>query len=573
MAVSRSPSDEVVSPTGTSPTICSRPSSTPPPGVGPGPGPHSLHSDFPHHDPHMIRLNHQSFGSAPASVLQEKKALENRWLAHPDGVMFTGQLAVELREAARSAIPLLVSTERYRKNVTSCTSSGEDGFAGGLLEDTWAVLKPGYDEIHPTQIALVDNLTTACVAICHRWAKFAQDAERRFVEQMVQMMASSEIDGHLRPPCRTKTVVFCLDVTFGPCRSALARYCGGAGAEIVELEVLGGTAESWLPRSHDEVMERLETQIARQRERFLKENTQLEVFAFLTHVPCTPWILLPTERIIRLLRQTFDSPRSIFRESCVDCAPCIGAVPHFDVVTDLPSADFVLANLHKWAFCPASVALVFAKTSSLLEGVHSPIPGFRDGEGLHWEMEWTGTKDYSAMLSLREAVKYNVLWRAGVDGDPGRTFHEDEGDAQHHLPLHGRSYQGRGARGAGSTGTRTSLTHPEHCWRECKIAANLLAEGWGTTQWLGQFAEEMWGCVRMVKLPAALDEDQWDSEMDLRSTLRARFGVEANVAWYANGGGYFLRLSFAVYNSVRDVEKLRDAVLELVRERAVAQGS
>ena len=48
----------------------------------------------------------------------------------------------------------------------------------------------------------------------------------------------------------------------------------------------------------------------------------------------------------------------------------------------------------------------------------------------------------------------------------------------------------------------------------------------------------------------------------VRSRLRDRFGVEAAVGGFPDGG--FLRLSHAVYTSDDDIERLRDAVLELV---------
>ena len=81
----------------------------------------------------------------------------------------------------------------------------------------------------------------------------------------------------------------------------------------------------------------------------------------------------------------------------------------------------------------------------------------------------------------------------------------------------------------------------------------------------------------MVKLPPALDESfapekgREKLQSGLRKLLRESYGVEANVEWYrygksseAQGGGWYLRLSYAVYNTREDVEKLKQAVLDVV---------
>ena len=58
--------------------------------------------------------------------------------------------------------------------------------------------------------------------------------------------------------------------------------------------------------------------------------------------------------------------------------------------------------------------------------------------------------------------------------------------------------------------------------------------------------------VRMVKLPAG-----FDAGYEIRNTLRDVFGVEANIAWYEAGRGFYLRLSFAVYNTTAEIERFK----------------
>ena len=52
----------------------------------------------------------------------------------------------------------------------------------------------------------------------------------------------------------------------------------------------------------------------------------------------------------------------------------------------------------------------------------------------------------------------------------------------------------------------------------------------------------------------------------VRNALRDRYGVEAALGGFA-GVGNFVRLSYAAYSSQADVEKLRDAVLEIAGEQ------
>ena len=81
------------------------------------------------------------------------------------------------------------------------------------------------------------------------------------------------------------------------------------------------------------------------------------------------------------------------------------------------------------------------------------------------------------------------------------------------------------------------------------------------------YDEACLGSMGMVRLPAGLDlskdvPGQPVGPDSVRSRLRDRFGVEAAVGGFPEGG--FLRLSHAVYTSDDDLERLRDAVLELV---------
>ena len=72
----------------------------------------------------------------------------------------------------------------------------------------------------------------------------------------------------------------------------------------------------------------------------------------------------------------------------------------------------------------------------------------------------------------------------------------------------------------------------------------------------------------MVRLPLDLrcEDVPGQPGPGLRDELRSRFKVEAAIGSFKQGG--YVRLSFAVYNSQEDVERLRDAILQLLREQS-----
>lgn len=56
---------------------------------------------FPSHKPDFIRLNHGSFGAAPVSIVEAKKAYEEQWNSQPDDFYFNG-LSDELKKSTEA---------------------------------------------------------------------------------------------------------------------------------------------------------------------------------------------------------------------------------------------------------------------------------------------------------------------------------------------------------------------------------------------------------------------------------------------------------------------------------------
>jgi len=209
---------------------------------------------------------------------------------------------------------------------------------------------------------------------------------------------------------------------------------------------------------------------------------------------------------------------------------------------DLPGigADFFAANLHKWLFAPTAAAFLHIPDPDLRNSVHHPVVSHNfstarstegGGGGLAGECRMVGTRDYSPMLAVPEAIAF---WES-IGG---------EVVAQRNRSL-------------------------------CLWAAHRLAEAWGGE--LG-VPEDMVGSTCMVSLPASFAADEatgdWvrhslrhkageilrfkpthDYQYDIESIHIQRLVVSSNRLW--------VRLSAAIYNYETEFDVLRDAILAL----------
>ena len=132
-------------------------------------------SDFDHHHPRIARLNHGSFGACPRPVLEAQDAFRKEWLAHPDGLYFTGRIHDGIEEAGAAA-------------ATALSPQPVDA---------------------ASQIAIVENATVAANAIARRWAKRIRKGD----------------------------VVVHLSYAYKACIHVLREHCEREGATLVELEV------------------------------------------------------------------------------------------------------------------------------------------------------------------------------------------------------------------------------------------------------------------------------------------------------------------------------------------------
>ena len=231
-------------------------------------------------------------------------------------------------------------------------------------------------------------------------------------------------------------------------------------------------------------------------------------YVMLDHVSSQPAVVCPVAEMVALCR------RRGVDEVAVDGAHALGQVP---VDVDAIGADYSFSNLHKWAFAAPTATVLHS-----LRELQHVVPSWGAGD-FATESRWTGTRDYAAMRAVPAALAYLQDWRSA-----------------------------------------DSLTAPEFNRVGLRRAVDELSAAWSVD---AAYHEDCLGSMGMVRLPAGLDlskdvPGQPVGPDSVRSRLRDRYGVEAAVGGFPDGG--FLRLSHAVYTSDDDVERLRDAVLELV---------
>ncbi|CAH0366670.1 unnamed protein product [Pelagomonas calceolata] len=235
-------------------------------------------------------------------------------------------------------------------------------------------------------------------------------------------------------------------------------------------------------------------------------------YVIIDHVSSQPAVVCPVAEMVALCR------RRGVAEVAVDGAHALGQVP---INVDAIGADYFFSNLHKWAFAAPTATILHS-----LRGLRHVVPSWGAGD-FAAECRWTGTRDYAAMRAVPAALAYLRDWRS-LDG----------------------------------------LATPEFNRVGLRRAVDELSAAWSVD---APYHEECLGSMGMVRLPAGLDlsrdvPGQPVGPDSVRSRLRDGlcdgYGVEAAVGGFPDGG--FLRLSHAVYTSDDDLERLRDAVLELV---------
>lgn len=332
------------------------------------------------------------------------------------------------------------------------------------------------------EVSIVDNATTAAAIFLQRiaWAF----AEGHFDKGDVAIM---------------------LHYAYGAVKKSIEAYVTRAGGCVIEVQL------PFPVNSDDEIISEFRKALERG-----KENGRRVRLAVIDHITSMPCVVIPVKELVRICRE--EGVDQVF----VDAAHAIGCT---DVDMQDIGADFYTSNLHKWFFCPPSIAFLYCRRSTKSLDLHHPVVSHEYGNGLAMESAWIGTRDYSPQLVVPKVLEFVNRFEGGIEGIKKRN-HDNVVEM-----------------------------------------GQMLAKAWGTN--LG-CPPEMCASMIMVGLPASLAISSDSDTLKLRKHLREKFGVEVPMYYRAPRDGEvggitgYARISYQVYNKVEDYNKLRDAIDQLV---------
>lgn len=298
-----------------------------------------------------------------------------------------------------------------------------------------------------------------------------------------------------------------LHYAYGAVKKSIEAYVTRAGGKVIEVPL------PFPVTSNDEIIAEFKSALERG-----KCDGKRVRLAVIDHVTSMPSVVIPVKDLVRICRE--EGVDQVF----VDAAHSIGCT---DVDMKEIGADFYTSNLHKWFFCPPSIAVLYSRKSTKCSDLHHPVVSHEYGNGLAVESAWIGTRDYSAQLVVPEVLEFVNRFEGGIEGIKKRNH-----DAVVEM-------------------------------------GEMLAKAWGTH--LGS-PPDMCASMIMVGLPACLGVTSDADALKLRTHLRDQFGVEVPIYYRPPRDGEvgpitgYARISHQVYNTVDDYYKFRDAVNQLVHD-------
>jgi len=180
--------------------------------------------------------------------------------------------------------------------------------------------------------------------------------------------------------------VLTTDHEYGACDYTWEYICGRTGAKYVHRHIP-------LPVTSEE-------EIAA---RFLEGLTARTKVVYLSHITSPTALRLPVETICRAARE-----RGIL--SIVDAAHSPGQIP-----LDLGAlgADVVFGNCHKWMLSPKGAGFLYCRREVqdrvqplIVSWGMAPVPEVTSGSRFIDILQWTGTRDPAAALSVPAAIRF-----------------------------------------------------------------------------------------------------------------------------------------------------------------------
>jgi len=270
---------------------------------------------------------------------------------------------------------------------------------------------------------------------------------------------------------------------YGAVRNTLDYVCKRTGAELVVARV------PFPIEGPEQVHEVLKAA--------LKGGAKLAV---LDHITSMTGLILPIEEMVMQCKEAGVPV-------LVDGAHAPGQV---ELDLEALGADWYTGNCHKWLMAPKGCAFLYAREDRQ-DVMPTSISHFYD-QGFTKAFDWTGTQDFSAFLSVTEALYFTRYM------DPRRVRNRNRGLAQ--------------------------------------MAAELLSSAWGTV-----VPSPMWmrGCMATLDLPVRL-APTLEQAKELHDALWHRHRIEVPVFPFEDR--CWLRISAHVYNDLDQYDRLAGAVLQ-----------
>lgn len=334
------------------------------------------------------------------------------------------------------------------------------------------------------EISIVDNATTAAAIVL-------QSVSRAFFQGTYNK----------------GDVAVMLHYAYGAVKKSIEAYVTRAGGFVIEVQL------PFPVNSIDEIINEFRNALER-----AKTDGRKVRLAVIDHVTSMPSVVIPVKELVKMCRE--EGVDQVF----VDAAHGIGCV---DVDMKEIGADFYTSNLHKWFFCPPSVAFLYCKKSSKCDDLHHPVVSHEYGNGLAVESAWIGTRDYSSQLVVPQVLEFVNRFEGGILGIKKRN---------HDMVVE---------------------------------MGEMLAKAWGTR--IG-CPPEMCSSMIMVGLPACLKISSDSDTLKLRTRLRDKFFVEVPIYYRRERDGEvdpvtgYARISHQIYNKPEDYYMFRDAINQLVHD-------
>ena len=173
-------------------------------------------------------------------------------------------------------------------------------------------------------------------------------------------------------------------------------YASRAGGRVFQVVI------PYPVSSEEQIFQTFEEALRREKEEHPANKIRLAVF---DHVVSMPSMILPIRRLVKLCRSY--GVENIF----IDGAHGIG---NLELDMEDIDADYYTSNLHKWMFAPTTASFVHCKAKHLAR-LHHPIISHLYGGGIVAECNWVGTRDYSALVAVPEAIQFVKDMAGGIE--------------------------------------------------------------------------------------------------------------------------------------------------------------